>query len=113
MQFPLDPFLDRVIVEVIPIEKYFRKPENIEVLLDRDFSQRSDRGVVRSVGPGALGITVGEVVQFDPDTAFAGLIYLNPGDKLNPEAPTYLELRVGDLLGRVLAHERELTEVCQ
>lgn len=107
MQFPLEPFLDRVIVEVIPIEKYFQKPENIEVLLDREFSQRSDRGIVRSVGDAATRVQVGDVVQFDPDTAFAGLVYLNPGDKLNPAAPTYLEIRIGDLLGRVLVHDHE------
>lgn len=113
MQFPLEPFLDRVIVEVIPIEQYFKKPESIEVLLDRDFSQRSDRGIVRSIGTEEMPIQVGDVVQFDPDTAFAGLVYLNPGDKLNPDAPTYLELRVGDLLGRVLVHDHEPAEAVQ
>lgn len=122
MQFPLKPFLDRVIVEVIPIEQYFKKPEGVEVLLDREFSQRSDRGIVKAVGDGVtsagvfleMPVQVEDEVQFDPDTAYAGLIYLNPGDKLNADAPKYLEIRVGDLLGRTLrVTERLESEVLQ
>jgi len=102
MQFPLKPFLDRVIVEVIPIEDYYERPKDVIVELDKTFSQRSDRGIVRSVADGRMPIEVGDVVQFDPDTAYAGLIYLNPADKNKPEKPKYIEIRIGDLIGKVV-----------
>ena len=110
-QFPLKPFLDRVIVEVIPIGQYYEHSGNVEVLLDRTFSERSDRGIVKSVGwqitslsdNAAEMLSPGDVVQFDPDTAYAGLIYLNPADKKRKDKPQYLEIRIGDLLGRVIA----------
>jgi hypothetical protein len=101
--FPLKPFLDRVIVEVIPIEKYYEHPKDVIIELGRTFSQRSDRGVVKSVGWEVDGELVGETVQFDPDTAYAGLIYLNPAHKNQPEKPQYLQIRIGDLLGKVVA----------
>ena len=110
MQFPLQPFLDRVIVEVIPIEDYYEKSSTIEIELDRTFSQRSDRGIVKSVGMEAEHlIEPGDTVQFDPDTAYAGLLYLNPADKNKPEKPKYLEIRVGDLLGRVMVEKAAST----
>lgn len=101
--FPLKPFLDRVIVEVIPIEDYYEQSEDIKIDLDKTFSQRSDRGVVKAVGDSAEVVEVGDVVQFDPDTAYAGILYLNPADKNKPDKAAYLEIRIGDLLGKVVS----------
>jgi co-chaperonin GroES (HSP10) len=122
MQFPRKPFLDRVIVEVTPIEQIFEQGE-VEIDLENEHTRtRSDRGVVRAVGDGVamagvfieMPVDVGDEVFFDPDTAYAGLIYLLPSDQYKKDLPIYLELRVGDLLGRALrVREREQTEVMQ
>lgn len=112
--FPLKPFLDRVVIEVIPIEKIFEQSDVQIPLDDTRSTVRSDRGIVRAVGDGVamagifveMPVEVGDVVQFDPDYGYAGLLYVNPADKYKRDVPTYLELRVGDLLGRGLrAHE--------
>lgn len=103
-QFPLKPFLDRVIVEVIPIEDYYEQSEGIKIDLDRTFSQKGDRGIIRSVSDSIKDpIEIGDVVQFDPDTAYAGLLALNPAHLKRKDKPVYLQIRVGDLLGKVLA----------
>ena len=49
-----------------------------------------------------MPVKVDDEVFFDPDTAYAGVIYLLPSDQYRKGLPTYLELRVGDLLGRGL-----------
>lgn len=122
MQFPRKPFLDRVIVEVTPIEQIFEQAA-IEIDLKNEHTRvRSDRGIVKAVGDGVamagvfieMPVQVGDEVFFDPDTAYAGMIYLLPSDQYKNGLPTYLELRVGDLQGRALrAGERELTEALQ
>ena len=110
MQFPRKPFLDRVIVEVTPVEKYFEQSASgIEIPLDDARTKyRSDRGIVRAVGDGVamagvfidMPVQVGDEVFFDSDNAYAGQIWLLPSDKNRRDLPEYLELRVGDLLGR-------------
>jgi co-chaperonin GroES (HSP10) len=111
MTFPLKPFLDRVIVEVTPIEQFFEQPKGAFVDLNDARSQyRSDRGTVKAVGDGVpmagvfveMPVAVGDEVRFDPDNGYAGQIFLNPADKMKVDMPIYLELRVGDLLGRGL-----------
>lgn len=106
--FPRKPFLDRVIVEVTPIKEIFQQ-SNIEIPLDdARVRYRSDRGIVRAVGDGVamagvfieMPVRVGDEVFFDPDTAYAGLIYLLPSDRNRSDLPEYLELYVGDLLAR-------------
>ena len=116
MQFPLKPFLDRVIVEVTPIEEIFEQPEGLTIdLKDARSTARSDRGIVKAVGDGvpmagvfvAMPIEVGDLVQFDPDNGYAAQFFLKPSDKYRSDLPVYLELRVGDLLGRgIRASER-------
>jgi co-chaperonin GroES (HSP10) len=110
MQFPRKPFLDRVIVEVTPIEKIFEQG-SVEVDLQNEHTRtRSDRGIVKAVGDGVamagvfieMPVQVGDEVYFDPDTAYANIIYLLPSDQYKSGLPTYLELRVGDLQGRAL-----------
>lgn len=122
MQFPLKPFLDRVIVEVIPIEKIFEQSDVNIPLDDERVRLRSDRGIVQAVGDGVtmagvfleMPVQVGDEVCFDPDNAYAGQIFLRPHDKYRKDVPTYLEIRVGDLLGRALrVGERAETEVFQ
>jgi hypothetical protein len=49
-----------------------------------------------------MPVQVGDEVFFDPDTAYAGRIYLLPSDQNRSDLPEYLELYVGDLLGRPL-----------
>ena len=109
--FQLKPFLDRVIVEVSSIEDIFEQPEGITInLSDTRSTARSDRGIVRAVGDGVpmagvlldMPVQVGDTVQFDPDNGYAGQIFLKPSDKYRSDLPVYLELRVGDLLGRGL-----------
>ena len=110
MAFPRKPFLDRVIVEVTPVEKYFEQSASgIEIPLDdARTNYRSDRGIVRAVGDGVamagvfidMPVQVGDEVFFDSDNAYAGQIWLLPSDKNSRDLPEYLELRVGDLLGR-------------
>ena len=122
--FERKPFLDRVIVEVTPVEKFFQQSESgIEIPLDdQRVKYRSDRGIVRAVGDGvAMGgvfiempVHVGDEVFFDSDNAYAGQIWLLPSDKNRRDLPEYLEIRVGDLLGRALrVTERIETEVLQ
>jgi co-chaperonin GroES (HSP10) len=111
MQFPRKPFLDRVIVEVTPLEKFFEQnPTAYTPLDDERVKYRSDRGIVCAVGDGVamagvfieMPVQVGDEVFFDPDTAYAGRLYLLPSDQLRKDLPEYLELYVGDLLGRSL-----------
>lgn len=112
MQFQRKPFLDRVIVEVTPVEKFFEQSQSgIEIPLDDARTKyRSDRGIVRAVGDGVamagvfidMPVQVGDEVFFDSDNAYAGQIWLLPSDKNRRDLPEYLELRVGDLLGRSL-----------
>ena len=121
-QFPRKPFLDRVIVEVTPIKEIFEQ-SSIEIPLDdARVKYRSDRGIVRAVGDGVamagvfieMPVQVGDEVFFDPDTAYAGRLVLLPSDQNRSDLPEYLELYVGDLLGRSLrVGERVETEVLQ
>lgn len=122
--FERKPFLDRVIVEVTPVEKFFQQSESgIEIPLDdQRVKYRSDRGIVRAVGDGVamagvfieMPVQVGDEVFFDSDNAYAGQIWLLPSDKNRRDLPEYLEIRVGDLLGRALrVTERIETEVLQ
>jgi co-chaperonin GroES (HSP10) len=124
MAFPRKPFLDRVIVEVTPVEKFFEQSQSgIEIPLnDARIKYRSDRGIVRAVGDGVamagvfinMPVQVGDEVFFDSDNAYAGQIWLLPSDKNKTGLPEYLEIRVGDLLGRALRVEERLeTEVMQ
>jgi co-chaperonin GroES (HSP10) len=123
MQFPRKPFLDRVIVEVTPIKEVFEQSTSIHIPLDDErVKYRSDRGIVRAVGDGVamagvfieMPVNVGDEVFFDPDTAYAGRLYLLPSDLNRSDLPEYLELYVGDLLGRSLrVGERVETEVLQ
>ncbi len=126
MQFPRKPFLDRVIVKVTPIKEIYEQMDEIFVPLDdARMKVRSDRGIVMAVGDGVamsgvfieMPVQVGDEVFFDPDTAYAGRMTLIPGDDkrfgLQMDAD-YLELYVGDLLGRSLrVEERIETEVLQ
>ena len=122
--FERKPFLDRVIVEVTPVEKFFQQSESgIEIPLDdQRVKYRSDRGIVRAVGDGVamagvfieMPVQVEDEVFFDSDNAYAGQIWLLPSDKNRRDLPEYLEIRVGDLLGRALrVTERIETEVLQ
>ena len=122
--FERKPFLDRVIVEVTPVEKFFQQSESgVEIPLDDvRVKYRSDRGIVRAVGDGVamagvfieMPVQVGDEVFFDSDNAYAGQIWLLPSDKNRRDLPEYLEIRVGDLLGRALrVSERLETEVLQ
>lgn len=123
MQFPRKPFLDRVIVQVTPIREIFQQSSEIEIPLDdQRVKYRSDRGIVQAVGDGVamagvfieMPVEVGDEVFFDPDTAYAGRLFLLPSDQNRSDLPEYLELYVGDLLGRALrARERVETEVLQ
>ena len=122
LKFPRKPFLDRVIVRVTPIKEIFEQ-SSIEIPLDdARVKYRSDRGVVQSVGDGVamagvfieMPVQVGDEVFFDPDTAYAGRLFLLPSDQNRSDLPEYLELYVGDLLGRSLrVGERLETEVMQ
>lgn len=113
MQFPRKPFLDRVIVEVTPVEKFFEQSDIAIPLDDARVKYRSDRGIVRAVGDGVamagvfieMPVQVGDEVYFDSDNAYAGQIWLLPSDKNKSGLPEYLEIRVGDLLGRGLRVE--------
>jgi co-chaperonin GroES (HSP10) len=117
MQFPRKPFLDRVIVQVTPIKGIYEQNPDVYIPLDdARVKYRSDRGIVQAVGDGVamsgvfieMPVQVGDEVFFDPDTAYAGRIYLLPSDQNRSDLPEYLELYVGDLLGRSLrASERE------
>ncbi len=122
--FQRKPFLDRVIVEVTPVEKFFQQSDSgIEIPLDdQRVRYRSDRGIVQAVGDGVamagvfieMPVQVGDEVFFDSDNAYAGQIWLLPSDKNRRDLPEYLEIRVGDLLGRALrVSERIETEVLQ
>jgi co-chaperonin GroES (HSP10) len=122
--FDRKPFLDRVIVEVTPVEKFFQQSESgIEIPLDdQRVKYRSDRGIVRAVGDGVamagvfieMPVQVEDEVFFDSDNAYAGQIWLLPSDKNRRDLPEYLEIRVGDLLGRGLRHEeRERPTIAQ
>ena len=89
--FERKPFLDRVIVEVTPVEKFFQQSESgIEIPLDdQRVKYRSDRGIVQAVGDGVamagvfieMPVQVGDEVFFDSDNAYAGQIWLLPSDK--------------------------------
>lgn len=122
--FERKPFLDRVIVEVTPVEEFFEQSASgIDIPLDdARVRYRSDRGIVRAVGDGVamagvfieMPVQVGDEVFFDSDNAYAGQIWLLPSDKMKTGLPEYLEIRVGDLLGRSLrVGERLETEVMQ
>jgi len=122
--FERKPFLDRVIVEVTPVEKFFQQSDSgVEIPLDDvRVRYRSDRGIVRAVGDGVamagvfieMPVQVGDEVFFDSDNAYAGQIYMLPSDKNKTGIPEYLEIRVGDLLGRApRVSERLQTEVLQ
>lgn len=122
--FERKPFLDRVIVEVTPVEKFFEQSTSgVEIPLDdARVRYRSDRGLVRAVGDGVamagvfieMPVQVGDEVFFDSDNAYAGQIWMLPSDKMRSDLPQYLEIRVGDLLGRGLrVSERLASEVMQ
>jgi len=122
--FERKPFLDRVIVEVTPVEKFFQQSDSgVEIPLDDvRVRYRSDRGIVRAVGDGVamagvfieMPVQVGDEVFFDSDNAYAGQIWLLPSDKNKTGIAEYLEIRVGDLLGRApRVTERLETEVLQ
>ena len=122
--FERKPFLDRVIVEVTPVEKFFEQSTSgVEIPLDdARVRYRSDRGLVRAVGDGVamagvfieMPVQVGDEVFFDSDNAYAGQIWMLPSDKMRSDLPQYLEIRVGDLLGRGLrVSERPASEVMQ
>jgi len=122
--FERKPFLDRVIVEVTPVEKFFQQSDSgVEIPLDDvRVRYRSDRGIVRAVGDGVamagvfieMPVQVGDEVFFDSDNAYAGQIWMLPSDKNKTGIPEYLEIRVGDLLGRApRVSERLGTEVLQ
>ena len=82
---------------------------------DARVKYRSDRGTVKAVGDGVtmggvfieMPVRVGDEVFFDPDMAYAGKIYLLPSDQNRTDLPEYLELRVGDLLGRALREDEK------
>lgn len=120
--FDRKPFLDRVIVEVTPIEKFFEQDPNINIPLDDvRVKYRSDRGIVRAVGDGVamagvfieMPVQVGDEVFFDSDNAYAGQIWLLPSDKNKTGLPEYLEIRVGDLLGRSLRPQEHVATEAQ
>ncbi len=122
--FNRKPFLDRVIVEVTPIEQFYEQSSSgvVVPLEDARVRYRSDRGIVRAVGDGVamagvfieMPVQVGDEVFFDADNAYAGQIWMLPSDKNKPGLPEYLEIRVGDLLGRSLrVSERLQSEVMQ
>jgi len=120
--FDRKPFLDRVIVEVTPVEQFFEQSKVEIPLDDARVKYRSDRGIVRAVGDGVamagvfidMPVQVGDEVFFDSDNAYAGQIWMLPSDKNKKGLPEYLEIRVGDLLGRGLRiGERLETEVMQ
>jgi co-chaperonin GroES (HSP10) len=107
--FPRKPFLDRVIIEVTPIEQLFQQGK-VSIPLDNAHVRvRSDRGIVKSVGDCvAMGqtimpmpVSVGDEVFFD-EMAYAGRIFLDPHDQYRSDMPVYLEVRVGDLLGVIV-----------
>ena len=121
LKFPRKPVLDRVIVQVAPLKEVFQQLSTIEIPLDdARVKYRSDRGIVMAVGDGVamagvfieMPVQVGDEVFFDPDTAYAGRLYMLPSDQNRSDLPEYLELYVGDLLGRSLrVEERIETEV--
>ena len=122
--FERKPFLDRVIVEVTPVEQFFQQSDSgVEIPLDNKHVKfRSDRGIVRAVGDGVavagvfieMPVQVGDEVFFDSDNAYAGQIWMLPSDKNRRDLPEYLEIRVGDLLGRAPREtERLEAEVLQ
>jgi co-chaperonin GroES (HSP10) len=110
MHFQRKPFLDRVIVEVTPIKEFFKQSATIEIPLDDPrMKYRSDRGTVVAVGDGIamagvfieMPVQVGDEVFFDSDNAYAGKILMDyPFD--SESGMEFLEIRVGDLLGRSL-----------
>ncbi len=110
MAFDRKPFLDRVIIEVTPLEKIFEQGAIELDLQSRHTHARSDRGLVRAVGDVVtmagvaftMPVQVGDEVFFDADTAEANRIFLQPSDQYKADLPKYIELRVGDLLGRTL-----------
>ena len=109
MAFPLKPFLDRIIVEVTPLEKLFEQGKVTIPLESSHTKVRSDRGTVVAVGDCVvmgsavlpMPVSVGDEVRFD-DMAYGGQIYLEPHDAYRKDKPTYLEIRVGDLLGKAV-----------
>ena len=83
MKFSRKPFLDRVMVEVTPLDQIFDQGD-VEVPLDNQFTNsRSTQGVVVAVGDGVpmagvlvpMPVKVGDTVYFD-STAYAGRFYL-------------------------------------
>lgn len=114
--FPRKPFLDRVIVRVTPLEELFEQGAVTVPLESSHIKVKSDRGIVVSVGDcvvmGAavlpMPVNVGDEVYFD-DMAYAGRIYLEPHDQYKSDLPTYLEIRVGDLLGRKVTEPNTVT----
>lgn len=115
MKFPRKPFLDRIMVEVTPLEKIFDQGAVEVPLANMHTRTRSDRGVVVAVGDGVpmggvllpMPVQVGDEVYFDPSTGYAGRFFLKPSDEYKSDLPTYLELRVGDLNGRALRPEEQ------
>lgn len=106
MAFPRKPVLDRVFVQVIPLESIFEQ-DQIEIPLEhQQVKVQSDRGIVVAVGDcvvmGSVSIPMpvkeGDIVYFD-EFAYAGRFYLKPSDKYRKDLPIYLEIRVGDLHG--------------
>lgn len=110
MTFPIQPFLDRVIIRVTPLEELFTQGK-VEIPLDSSHVKvRSDRGIVMAIGEQAAPVCVGDEVRFD-DLAYGGKIYLQPHDAYRRDLPIYLEVRVGDLLGRSIPVENSVEVV--
>ncbi len=116
MTFPRKPFLDRVIVQEIPVEEVF-KQSNIEIPLNSSHIKlRADRGIVVAVGDcivmGSvvlpMPVEVGDTVFFD-EFALCDPIYLSPADVYRNDLPKYWAIRVADLKGRaVMAADEEI-----
>ena len=99
MQFPRRPLLDRVFVQVTPLEDVFEQGAVAVDLQNDHIKLQSDRGHVLAVGSQAQSeVKPGDVVFFD-EFAYGGRFYLKPSDKFKADLPTYLEIRVGDLRG--------------
>ena len=119
MKFPRKPFLDHLMVQVIPIEEIYEQLQGVVVPLDRNnVKVLSDRGRVVAVGDGVvyggtllpMPVDVGDIVFFD-SVGYAGQFFLKPSDEIRSDLPVYLELRLGDLHGRALRpDEQEGTE---
>lgn len=101
--FSRRPILDRVFVQVTPLEEVFEQGAVAVDLQNDNINLRSDRGVVLAVGADVSEVKPGDTVFFD-EFAYAGQFYLKPSDKYKTDLPTYLEIRLGDLRGVETVH---------